>query len=60
MDEFFLPKKYQNTYMVNKCILTNVFVINKLITWVVEWFGIKKYNGDKNYISKIKRVVCIF
>ena len=55
-----MPKKYQNTYMVNKGILTNVFVINKLIACVVEWFGIKKYNEDKNYISKIKRVVCIF
>ena len=60
MDEMFLPKKYQNTYMVNKGILTNVIVINKLITWVDEWFGIKKYNENKNYKSKIKRVVCIF
>ena len=52
MDEMFLPKKYQNTCMVNKGILTNVFVINKLITWVVEWFGIKKYNEDRSYKSK--------
>ena len=60
MDEMFLPKKYQNTCMVNKGILTNVFVINKLITCVVEWFGIKKYNEDRSYKSKKKCIVCIF